>query len=33
MILLLSHVHPNKAGRYRYFYEVTINRKTVLDDG
>ena len=27
---LYPDVHPNKAGRYRYFYEVTINRKPVL---
>lgn len=27
---LYPDVHPNKAGRYRYFYEVSINRKPIL---
>ena len=27
---LYPNVHPNKAGRYRYFYEVTINRRPIL---
>lgn len=27
---LYPDVHPNKPGRYRYFYEITIKRKPVL---
>ena len=27
---LYPDVHPNKPGRYRYFYEITIRRKPVL---
>lgn len=27
---LYPDVHPNKPGRYRYFYEVMINRKPIL---
>ena len=27
---LYPDVHPNKPGRYRYFYEITIGRKPVL---